>query len=331
MTKWKKKVKHWHDRHCQVKRKHARHTIHRKDGNQIKKEKAFIAPQVFSIIDNTEETIAFLTGILNEIKLQRLGQKFYIDCSMVERVTIDALMYIIAIVYNIKTNAKMRYEFRGNLPKNREARRVFTDSGYLKFFESARIELTDRTDNIQIRTGKKNEPLIAKEICAFTKSIFGHNYDTIFIYNIMIELMGNTFSHAYVENHLLSPRWYFYAEADSNATTIEFTFIDVGEGIPTTMNKRLFENHIKSDGELIMSALKGGNRSSTKLVNRGLGLPYLLKECEDNKFDKFSVLSGFGHCFWDNESGSMQMCSTRNKVLGTVFTWKIVKEECKND
>lgn len=49
--------------------------------------------------------------------------------SNVEYLTNDALMYLLAIIKNVK----VKYNSAGNLPKNQECKKIVTDSGFLNY------------------------------------------------------------------------------------------------------------------------------------------------------------------------------------------------------
>ena len=87
--------------------------------NKLEKRIEFKATYIFSLIDNPVKTIyffnkitAFITNKLN------YGKKLYIDISNINNLTIDALMYLLAIVNNMNGKIKNRYSFSGNAPKD---------------------------------------------------------------------------------------------------------------------------------------------------------------------------------------------------------------------
>ena len=67
----------------------------------------FTAPSNFSFIDSPGETIEFFNGIIAFITNRlNYGKNLYIDISCIKNLTIDALMYLLAIVNNM--NGKIR-------------------------------------------------------------------------------------------------------------------------------------------------------------------------------------------------------------------------------
>ena len=116
-----------------------------------------------------------------------------------------------------------------------------------------------------------------------------------FLYVMMIELMSNTKKHAYdVYETILDPHWYCFAEFDKD-DTIAFTFMDTGEGIPSTVQKNFPEKidllGIKSDDKYVISALDGDFRTATKESFRGKGLPKLRSFCSEGKIHNMRIVT----------------------------------------
>ena len=299
------------------------------DRNQI----VFSAPSIFSIEKNPDETIEFFNEIVYRRKA--IGARFFIDLAEVTEVTIDALMYLIAVICDAKSKRVYKQSFRGNMPKNEDAKKVFINSGFLKYFSHNNIDIIPQSNNVKIIRGQLSDPDIAKQLCDFVQEKY--SYDKIAtrpLYEILVELMGNTKQHAYEESTyaigLQPPKnWYVYAEEKDNV--IGFVFLDTGLGIPATVARRFRErlpiagkNHHSA---LIVSAMKGEyNRSQTKMKNRGRGLPQISQCFQDGLFNKAFVFSGKGSCYLNSETQNEYMEQPlRAKLFGTLFTWTLMK------
>lgn len=294
------------------------------------KEHQLIAkiPTKFSFVYNTEETTEYFNNIVYVIKKKVFNQKFFIDASQVETVTTEALIYIIAIVYNIKANRALKYSFTGNLPINPIARSVFEKSGYLNYFRIKRLMMPDSSECVQIVSGDKVETKTAKMMCDFVMEKLNIEKSKISVlYATLVELMSNTAKHAYsVDQKEMVERWYLYAMHESDKVT--FSFVDTGQGIPYTIRKKFLEKldfGIK-DSNLIKIALTESGRSETKLPNRGKGLPKLFEEVQQEALDDFFVLSGTGSCYFSQETKQLELSDYPNKTYGTIFSFSIKKE-----
>lgn len=284
-------------------------------------------PSDFSFIHNAEETIVYFDDLISIILKRIFKQKFFIDAKNVEKVTTEALIYMIAIVYNIKANRPLQYEFEGNLPLNRTAQAVFQNSGYLNYFKMKKLKMPDSSSRVQIVSGKNVETETAKRICDFVIDKLGLiRSQTSVLYATLIELMSNTAKHAYRDNKGgMIAKWYLHALYDDDKISI--SFVDTGEGIPGTLKKKLIEKVILvPDSKLIQLSLTERGRSETGLPNRGRGLPNLFKHVEKKDISDFYVLSGCGSCIYDGKTGRLNLQEYNRRIYGTIFNFSIIKE-----
>lgn len=329
------KRKLWHDRRCrrmQVKKKSKSHKESRLTVNSHKESKnVYIAevPQKFSFVNNTEDTIKYFVDIIEQIKKRNYKQLFFLDSKKVDFVTTDALVYVLAVLYNIKNSILMKYSFKGNLPEDEYAKKVYLESGFMNYVKTKLSMMPKTNDKIQILCGTKTDPIVAGQICDFVNKRFNTDYKfTLDLYKTLIELMSNTVHHAYDENSITRPCWYIYAI--DIGSSIQFAFIDTGLGIPSTVKRRLLENIVPfttTDSKLIYSAFLGESRTETGLYNRGHGLPALYKKVLNGQLRNFFVLSGKGCCksVEINNKIELEKLDYENEVFGTIFQFEIVK------
>lgn len=285
-----------------------------------------VAPSVFSFINNIEETALMFGDLIEAMKSSPYKKRFFFDSSDVENITTDVLVYIIAVIRNMKCNKTKQYTFAGNLPIDMEARKIFEESGLYKYVQTKSGILPSNSEKMQIITGKKTDSLLASQICKFVMEKF--NVDKIhiqFLYVTIIELMSNVVHHAYNDKEeIMYPCWYLYAEY--NRGKIRFVFVDTGLGIATTVRKRILENFVTNDADLIESAFAGEFRTETKQPNRGLGLPKLKDFATDKKFSDFYVISGNGGYKY-KDSGCFEKINLNNKVYGTIYVFEVTRKE----
>lgn len=289
------------------------------------------APENFSIVNNPEETIEYFNKIMSEIKQRKFHEAFKLDFDKVEKVTIDAIAYSIAILRNIKSSSFFHYEFSGKFPENTEAKKAFIESGFLNYVEAKKLKIPKSNKKMQIVTSEKVDTDVAKGVCDFVNNFFSTaKKNTRTLYNTIIELMSNTVQHAYSSrgSHLM-PCWFLFAEFEDEH--IEFTFVDIGEGIPSTINKKIIKDILLSDGKAILSALNGEFRSETKTASRGRGLPYLKESTLENKFSDFAIISGSGCCAFSKEKKDFELSAYNSKLFGTIFRWRIERSNLDNE
>jgi len=299
-----------------------------------KNEYIFIVPDIFSIRDNPEATIQFFNQILSYRNKHRFGMKFFIDSANVIKVTVDALLYLIAIISDTKYNSTYNYIFAGNLPKSDEAKRVYEESGFMTFVHTKnKIDITPQTNNIKILRGENVDSPVAAKVCQFVQDNCGYlRKDTISLYNILVEMMSNTKQHAYKYGFSSERRakfWYLYAEEKDNS--VSFVFLDTGLGIPTTVRKNWGERipFVNKDADFIKSALRGDFRTQTLEKNRGKGLPQISESFQSGFLDNIFIFSGKGCCKLSKSKDDYETIDFKNKIFGTLFYWEISK--CKEE
>lgn len=290
----------------------------------------FHAPLNFSFINNAEETSSFFNEIILFITNSRnFGKSIFIDISGISRLTIDALMYLLAIVNNLSANFKGKYSFSGNAPKDLRVRKLFSESGFHRFVRYQGTEpLTRSSDTIQIVSGEKCDTDLAKRLSDFVceKANMGDTRCCSFLYNMMIELMSNTHKHAYPEeNGVLHARWYCFAEYNSKENIVTFSFMDTGAGIPATVKKNFAEKidilGLKGEHKYVVSALDGEFRTATHEGHRGKGLPKIREFCSNRKIEHLHILTNRADVIvlpdgYDSKDFHTPLC-------GTLYSWQI--------
>lgn len=301
--------------------------------NKINNKRVYLAPQVFSIVNNTKESSRYINRIMNKIADKRIGQAFYFDLSMVTDITCDAIMYMIAIMNNVKYKKVLKYSFYGNKPKTEEARNLFNESGFLKYVDSNEKNIFRCSNKIQIISGNKVDTKVVADICDFVnKSCNTKNKFTKKLYAMIIELMTNTVQHAYNKNGLFDNYWYIFVEDRENI--IKFVFLDIGEGIASTVKMKIMEKILKdkSDSELICSAFKGEGRTETGESHRGKGLPDIAQECINGRIENLQVYSGKGICkIINGKYENYDLEEKYEEIYGSLFTWDINKKNIKEE
>lgn len=297
------------------------------DHTHCKSRKVLTAPTIFSLSLNPRETIEYFERILEECTQHKFDENIVIDLAPVTSITTDAIMYLLAIISNIKSASVYRTVFSGNVPRDKAAQQIFLSSGFKNLVSNRLPSIDTSNDKVQIITGKDVCPKDAKKICDFVSQ---HSaLETRQLYSSIIELMTNVHQHAYNQSHkditTLKSCWYIFAENfDSH---IQFVFMDTGEGIPNTINKKFRERlpRVMTDEKLIHSAFLGENRSETKQPNRGNGLPLIYTQIVNRYFDSLTVISNKGMCEYNY--ASVTQTELTNAMQGTLFIWSIAKKQ----
>lgn len=347
MNAWKKKRQKWLLRRCQlgnrpkkirkpnkqrkkISKKQLNPAITRRIDNNQRPIVELKLPRIFSLTENAEETMDFFMGFADEIDSKEYGKNFFIDSSDVEYVTVDALIYLIAILQNDQHNITMRYSFRGNYPKNETANRVFNESGFNDYVRSRMRSIPRSTEKMRIVCGTGNKSETARDLCDFVIDRLNKTRKEIQpLQKVLIELMSNVYYHAYEKNTFMVKKWYLYAEHIDDY--IRCIFVDTGQGIAKTVRKNFAEKLTEllglgwDDSNLIRSAFNGDYRSSTNEKHRGNGLSSVRINVSNDLFFEFEVISGRGKCILAKNADKSEMIISNfeNTLFGTLYSFTI--------
>ena len=316
------------------------HAISNKNST-IQPYKTFTVPQVFSIIENPEQTIKFFNSILEIIekirkmvKQRKTKQSMYlfkIDMKEVKKITGDALMYLLTVIKNTRGKKSLTVNWIGNFPDDKEIREFLQASGYLDYMKTDKRNLIKTNEKIQIRTGKtyvyRDNKDIRKEVVDFTvEKLKKNKKEMLFLFNILTEVITNI-EHAYniKDDLIFDPSWYIMVE--NNPDRIKYTFMDNGLGIPTTVKKKLFEEILKkfnidTEYKYIKTALDGSyKRTQTEKRERSTGLPDVYEKLKNKKICNLIIISNSAYYCEDNPK------DINENLIGTIICWEIEKEK----
>lgn len=343
MSKRNKKRKEWYrnrqkKRMRQLSRRKRHHYSLPQKEHKIKKKgipHIVIAPETFSLVDNTTETVEFFSQVFDAIYECEKNAHIFFNLSHIKYVTADAIMYFIALINNVKRLRALAIKCSGNMPNEKEARMIFEKVGFYDYVNKARF-LKEAKDNnrIKIIQGSEIRGEIASEICDFVneKIISNSNLSTKRLYPMLIELMANVKQHAYHdESSKMLPKWYVYVE--NREKNIKFVFLDTGAGIPNTIRKNWKERILglfggdRDDATYIEASLKGDFRTETKQEHRGKGLPEIYNAVinSESRMDDLVIISGYGKCKTTYDS-IIEKEYTNNPFDGSMFVWNFRKE-----
>lgn len=294
---------------------------------------ALEVPKIFSLSENSNETVKFFDKVFDVIKKCEKGNKLFFNLSSVERVTPDAIMYLIAVVNNAKIVQAFRIQCSGSLPRNDEARQLIEKVGFFDYVKvNGKIPKTKDPDRIRIMQGFESSGLTTSIICDFVneKMDINSKLATKRLYPLLVEMMTNVKQHAYKDSSsTMIPKWYVYVE--NCESDIQFIFLDSGSGIPNTIRKNWTErlkdfiNGDKDEPTYIEAALKGAFRTETNQGYRGKGLPEIYNAVTNpqNRLSQMTIISGHARC--DILTNEIKKEYIYNSFEGSLFMWRFKK------
>lgn len=252
----------------------------------------------------------------------------YLNTDNVEKITIDALIYLLAIIKNMrKENVRPHNPIFASVPKNEDVLISFNKIG---FFKSSSKKAEKKYFPIfKTFDSAKFDQKISRKLCEFVHKNSELNInDTNYLYETLCEMMLNSYQHAYNNENKLMHKFYVYSECYDKE--IVFVFFDTGEGIPGTIERRNKRITKEKDDDLLLSAMNGDFRTSTKLQTRGSGLVSIKNSVAEDKITYLSITTNKASLsFTLDEKNQIKIEKNllSGSLMGTLYYWKIRKEK----
>ena len=286
-----------------------------------------IAPNDFSLINNTEKTLNYFKQAHKELKNNN-GILF--DISKITTLTTDAIAVQIAKIKDERFH--LNKQILGNEPDNLNLRKLFTQSGFYEYVNTKVIhKKNDKKLLIHEITNNRVEPDIAKEACLIgLRHTF--NNEEIFepLYDILIEIMQNTNNHA--GNIRGKYDWWLHVYNHTDSLKTSYTFLDLGVGIFNSLPVKSFKRDflellgLKSNLDLVPKLFAGEIKSRTARPERGKGIPQVYECSQDSIFEKFILISN--DIYADLKTKENKIIKTQFE--GTLFYWEINNNQNEN-
>jgi hypothetical protein len=277
-----------------------------------------VAPTTFSLLENPEETIAFLNGLRSHANKYRLT----LDLANVNKLTTDGIAVLIATLRQLRTY------IRGNLPKDSAAQNMLVGSGFFAHVNKMQELPSVSHGQISQERSKKVQPDLAKELIHFGTRALGSEQKCTAAYSVLIESMSNTHNHAAPKRTTDREQWWATVFADANRKRVCFTFVDTGIGIFKSVKlsnvRKLYKLvGIRNDTDILRDMLHGMVESSTGHAYRGKGLPNIYKMSQMGRIKSLVIVANDVHCnVTTNEYRMLE-----NSFRGTVLYWEIELEK----
>lgn len=277
------------------------------------------APDVFSLIQNPEDTIDFLNDIENVSQKKNIS----LDISGISVLTPDAIAALTATIGRPKFDGR---NVRGNLPSTYSNQQMLVDSGFFEHV-SYRVRLPKVIDRgvITQRQSKKVESETAAELIHHgTRILFGQQQSSKASYRVLIEAMGNTHNHAAGSRYARRETWWGTVYVDRQRNRICFSFVDTGVGIFRSLKvrslKRVYNLLMgRTDADILRDMLEGRVESSTGLSYRGRGLPSINTLWKRGDLKKLVIVSNDVYA----DVGEDRFFVLRRPFHGTLLYWEV--------
>jgi ABC-type transporter Mla MlaB component len=245
-------------------------------------------PSIFSLRDNTIETIVFINDLK---KLIDTNMRIYLNMKSVEKINSGTIALLLSVVNEFTARGK---KIIGSKPKNSEARKTLELSGFFDYMNGSVEYSTEVNSNTIIEQSNKCvEPQsTAKIVSEAMKTITGEKKRNKKLQGLFIELMANSINHGFPDNE--KKKWILSTSHYKGEGYVSFSFIDNGVGILKTLNQKIGRQLLtvfKGKQDLLQTAFKGEIGSRTGLHFRGKGLPFIKDKFDSNRISNLFILT----------------------------------------
>lgn len=312
---------------------------HTKDSVSIEDGKLVIhLPNRLDFEDNYEQTASHL----------QLLRKAVRDARPVRRLEFDDLEFIspsAALVLASEVdrwNQKVRGRLKANVDTwKTDIKRLLRQMGY---FDLLNIEEPDeplpsgKMTFLRFIKGEVTDlesAQLAKKLRVEIENVFGLEIQKQFLFEGLSEAITNVGQHAYQQTNFFTvQQWWVSASFDSENRILCVTFYDQGVGIPITLPKSKFFEHVRdvfsgwTDSRKIKAAMEIG-RTSTGRTERGKGLQNFIEFAKSHREGQLSIYSLRGryreNFYLDSSADRVpsELRDYQNSIGGTLIEWSV--------
>ena len=294
----------------------------RKRRQEKKSYTQLIAPKFFSLIENTDEVLGYFKKAENFL---RRGDNVTLDISDVDHLSSDSVTFMVA---NIRDIDFIHHGIvKGNAPKKPELFQLFTESGFYDHVKANGTFSSRKGELLHKEVRKKVDSEVAKEAALIgIRHVFGNDNPFEPLYNILIECMSNTRSHADLETQGKC-NWWLYTHNFPNERITAYSFLDLGVGIfKSAVVNSYFIKMFKGTSfykniNLVDDLLAGKVQSRIDIDNeiRGKGIPQIVDHSGSPHFRSFYIITN--DIKIDLKTGAKKQL--KNDLNGTFLYWEL--------
>jgi hypothetical protein len=288
-----------------------------------------IAPEKFSLIDNTSEVIEYFSDIDTNAKA---GIYTVMDMSEITVTDLATISLLISVMMDRRRKARL---FRKYItiyipPANSQAGILFRKA---QFRETVSAKGVADHSFFLSRVGKKFNEKIANEV-----QVYAENFLKVInpgrITPLLVEMMSNTNNHA-VPNALEEEEklpWFLSIIEDIDSKKMIFSLVDLGIGIFESLRAKGLDQSKDFDGSInsiyknsqskfLAKNIPLGVDSSTGLDYRGQGLQTIYNYAKNGIYDRFNIVTNCAVV--DLKNISTIHSDSGISLGGTVYYWEM--------
>ncbi len=259
-------------------------------------------------------------------KIKKFGDKgYYISLRLDNIIGLGdgAIAMLLSVISDLENK---RIFFSGEKPKNEIARNKLERSGFFKHMNGSVSKTNKKSKNKILRTGDINthQEILIPEIHKAMETVWGVDARCPALYGGLGEMMRNSCDHAFFDKNSIT--WHIGISHFEDENMCKFSFVDNGEGILKTYQKKglinKISNYFSNNADILETAFRDGITSRTGLSWRGKGLPTIFEMYDDGIITNLVVITN--DVFLDFDKNNFKII--QNIFSGTYYFWKIDKK-----
>lgn len=301
-----------------------------KRNTNIHNTEPIVAPEHFSLIENTSDCLKFFSAIRNQdnCTLYNGLKTVEINLSKINIIDYAAISALIAICENLKNK---RVNIRGNLPLNEDCKRLMIESGFLnqmfddkgKRFKKMELSETIVFEKGEGRLSEKDNNNISEVVKKIVRHLTGEENKCLPVKSCLLEICSNSIEHSQTQYK----QWLLGVKYEENKVLLSVT--DVGKGILKTLYRKhgriLYDNIFRTDLMVLKGAFNKKYGSNTQEINRNKGLPFIKSNSEKGVLLNLIVITNNVSLHFANDKFSKNL-KKQLSFKGTIYQWELTKE-----
>lgn len=310
-----------------------------------------VPPTILSFSKNFRETIAFLDRFRTEALHQDGRRKsVYVDLVPVQELSVPVAIVLAAEFHRWSLIKRTRLQPRNSTQWASQVRGLLADLGVFDLLQT-RVAAADGdwTDNFTLTPLESGESFDGEKINElqnhFAATLAGFTTRPK-VFEGLMEAAENAISHAYPDDYdprhpYAGHRWWGASCFDLNGRRLRFFIFDQGAGIPFTLPKGPLWEHIlafvadysgglvSDDAHMLKAAFEVG-RTSTGLVNRGLGLKRMADVVRGSGSGYLRIISGRAEIVHHHDD-RIETNGLPSHIGGTLIEWSLPSDVFTDD
>jgi hypothetical protein len=301
-----------------------------------RKATTVVAPSDLRLLINTKACLEFFERLRKTSSIKSKRGSSFVEVSMSNTTEIDysTISVLTALSDHLKYH---RVSLRGDFPHDPACKKLLVDSGFLNtmldengrpFRKSPKSEMLFFQKGTGRFTSKDNMN-ISNAVNHIVKHLTGDEGFCQSIRTILLEICGNSIEWSGAENK----QWLLGVRYHEDHVIVTVT--DVGHGILKTLNRKwgatIADYFSRSSDEILLRAFHQKYGSSSRMVNRNKGLPFIRSTFERGRIRELKVITNDVVLHFDEPNRSQTFGLNGPSFRGTFYRWVVTKNCLQQD